>query len=65
MEYVNKTSFRYAHVAGRLNYPGHTLTLIVKGTFDLHHGAAATPSEEQLYPTGDEFYPDDDEMTGS
>ena len=65
MEYVNRTSFNYAHVAGRLNYPGHTLTLIVKGTFDLHHKGTASPSEEQLYPTGDEFYPDDDEMTGS
>ena len=66
MEYVNRTPFAYAHIAGRINFPGHSLTLIVKGTFDLHPGGAVTPSEEQVFPTGDEFYPEDDsEMTGS
>ncbi|MBN1290607.1 MAG: DUF2169 domain-containing protein [Candidatus Latescibacteria bacterium] len=66
MEYVNRTSFAYAHIAGRLNFPGHSLTLIVKGTFELHHGGIVTPSKEQIFPTGDEFYPEDDgEMTGS
>ncbi|MCK5453117.1 MAG: DUF2169 domain-containing protein [Calditrichia bacterium] len=50
---------------GRLNFPGHSLTLIIKGTFDLKPGKKIEPSEEQLYPTGDEFYPDDEEMEGS
>ncbi|MCI5223896.1 MAG: DUF2169 domain-containing protein, partial [Candidatus Electrothrix sp. AR4] len=45
-----------------MNFPGHTLTLIVKGTFDLNHGDTATISEKQFYPTGDEFYPDDDQQ---
>ncbi|MCI5208936.1 MAG: DUF2169 domain-containing protein, partial [Candidatus Electrothrix sp. ATG2] len=45
-----------------MNFPGHTLTLIVKGTFDLKHRDTATLAEEQLYPTGDEFYPDDEQQ---
>ena len=52
-------------MAGRLNFPGHSLTLIVKGTFDLKPGAKATPVEEQPFPTGDEFYPEDEEQTGA
>ncbi len=59
MEILNKTGLTIAPFVGRMNFPGHTLTLIVKGTFDLKHGDTATISEEQLYPTGDEFYPDD------
>ena len=65
MEPVNQTPFHYGPIAGRLNFPGHSLTLIVKGTFDLKPGQAATTSEEQLFLAGDEFYPDDDEMEGS
>ncbi|NIQ39934.1 MAG: DUF2169 domain-containing protein [Proteobacteria bacterium] len=65
MEPVNQTSFHFAPFAGRLNFPGYSLTLIVKGTFDLKPGQSATRSEEQLFPTGDEFYPDDAEMQGS
>lgn len=64
MELVNRTSFLFAPFAGRINYPKHSITLIVKGTFDLVNGGKAVFSEEPLYPTGDEFYPDDDEMTG-
>ena len=65
METINTTQFRFAPYPGRMNFPGHTLTLIVKGTFDLVQGRNAIPSEEQLYPTGDEFYPDDVDMQGS
>jgi uncharacterized protein YjbI with pentapeptide repeats len=65
LEPVNQTPFHYGPIAGRLNFPGHSLTLIVKGTFDLKPGQTATPSEEQLFLAGDEFYPDDDEMEGS
>ena len=64
MEALNQTPFRFAYIAGRLNFPKHSLTLIVKGTFDLSPGQKVKPSEEQLYPTGDEFYPDDEEMQG-
>jgi uncharacterized protein YjbI with pentapeptide repeats len=39
--------------------------MIIKGTFDLKPDQVATPAEEQLFPTGEEFYPGDDEMQGS
>jgi uncharacterized protein YjbI with pentapeptide repeats len=65
LEIVNRTPFQFAHIVGRLPFPNHSLTLIVKGTFDLSPGRKVTPAKEQLYPTGDEYYPDDDEMAGS
>jgi len=65
VEIYNSISFQFAYQAGRMNFPGHSLTLIVKGTFDLVPSGKAAPSEEQWYPTGDEFYPDDEERTGS
>jgi len=49
---------------GRLNFPKHSLTLIVKGTFELSLGGVAAPADEQPFPTGDEFYPDDEDMQG-
>jgi hypothetical protein len=64
MRYVNLTPFPGAYIAGRLNFPGHSVTLLVKGTFDLCPGKAAEPSAEQPFPTGDEYYPDDDEQKG-
>jgi uncharacterized protein YjbI with pentapeptide repeats len=45
-----------------MNYPGHSLTLVVKGTFTLAPGQKATAGAEQLYPTGDEYYPDDQDQ---
>jgi len=60
MEILNKTALTIAHLVGRVNFPGYSLTLIVKGTFDLNHEAPVTISEEQLYPTGDELYPGDE-----
>jgi uncharacterized protein YjbI with pentapeptide repeats len=65
LEIINQTLFKFASYPGRINFPGHSLTLIVKGTFDLLQGQNATPSEEQLFPTGDEFFPDDVDMQGS
>ncbi|MHB9028773.1 MAG: DUF2169 family type VI secretion system accessory protein [Candidatus Latescibacterota bacterium] len=64
MRYVNLTPFPGAYIAGRLNFPGHSVTLLVKGTFDLRPGQASEPSKEQPFPTGDEYYPDDDEQKG-
>lgn len=49
-------------MVGRIDFPNHSLTLIVKGTFNLWPEKKTTLSEEQLYPTGDEFYPEDEEM---
>ncbi|MCK4789730.1 MAG: DUF2169 domain-containing protein, partial [Desulfobacteraceae bacterium] len=65
MEVLNQTYFNFAPIVGRLNFPGNSLTVIIKGTFDLKPDSVATPAEEQLYPTGDEFYPDDVDMQGS
>ncbi len=65
MEIINKTLFPIAPYVGRVGFPKHSLTLIVKGTFDLVHKGTATISEEQLFPTGDELYSDDDEGDGS
>ncbi len=65
METINQTAFNLAPLVGRLNFTGYSLTLIVKGTFDLNPNSIAIPAEEQLFPTGDEFYPDDIDMKGS
>ncbi len=65
MEIVNSTAFSFACIAGRLSFPNHSLTLIVKGTFDLSPGGVAQPSPEQPFPTGNIFYPDDEEMQGN
>lgn len=64
MEIINETPFQFAYIAGRLPFPGHSLTLIVKGTFDLVPEGEVVPSEEQQLPTGDEFYENDEEMQG-
>jgi len=65
MELINTTPFLFAPISGRLNFPGHSLTYIVKATFDLKPGKQVIPSEEQLPPTSDEYYPDDEEQKGS
>lgn len=48
-----------------MNFPKHSLTWIVKGTFDLKPAGAAVLAADQAFPTGDEFYPDDAEQSGS
>lgn len=65
MKLINNTDFSFACMPGRMNYPGHSLTLIVKGTFALSPGQKATLAKEQDYPTGEEYYPDDEDMLGS
>jgi len=65
VDILNKTAYCFASLPGRMNYPNHSLTLIVKGTFVLSPGQKAIPAAEQLYPTGDEYHPDDEDMTGS
>jgi uncharacterized protein YjbI with pentapeptide repeats len=62
---LNQTPFPFAPLAGRVNFPGHSLTLIVKGTCDLAPDKKAVPAEEQPFPTGDEFHPGDEEQSGS
>lgn len=65
MEIINKTPFLFAPIAGRISFPNHSYTLIVKGTFDIAHGQIPVPAHDQAYPTGDGYYPDDIDMTGS
>lgn len=64
MEIINQTPFTFANIFGNVFSPKHSLTLIVKGTFDLSPRKKTTLSEQQSYPTGDEFYVDDEEMQG-
>lgn len=65
LEIINYTSFLVAPVIGRIGFPKHSLTLIVKGTFDLVHDGNPAFSDDPLFPTGDVLYPDDDEGQGS
>lgn len=65
LEIFNDTPLQFAPMPGRIRFPGHSLTLIVKGTFDLAPGEVASLAEEQILPTGDELYADDKEGTGS
>ncbi len=65
MEIVNNTPFLFAYLPGRVGFPGHSLTLLVKATFDLTDEGRCEVAAEQRYPTGDELYPDDDEGGGS
>ncbi len=65
MNITKETVFHTAPLVGKLNFPGHTLTILVKGTFEISSGAKAFTAEEQLYPTGDKFYQDDAETHGS
>jgi uncharacterized protein YjbI with pentapeptide repeats len=65
MEVLNTTKFEFAPLVGRIGFPDHSLTLILKATFDLKPDTPATLAEEQLFPTGCEPYKEDDEGTGS
>lgn len=64
MDVINLSSFTVVYLPGRICFPGYSLSLIVKGTFDLFPDHQALPADQQLYPTGDEFYEDDENMQG-
>lgn len=65
MEVINKSGLLYAPLVGRIGFPGHSLTQIVKGVFDISPDGQTTLSKEQLFPTGIELYEKDEEGTGS
>ncbi len=65
METINDTPFNFAPIAGMIPFPDHSLSLVVKGAFHLLQDRAAELLPEQLYPTGDKYYPGDEDMTGS
>ncbi len=54
----------FAPLAGRYNFPGHSMTLIAKATYRLQPGQPPVPVAKQPFPSGDEFYPDDEEKSG-
>ncbi|HEX5421443.1 MAG TPA: DUF2169 domain-containing protein, partial [Gammaproteobacteria bacterium] len=62
MDILNDTPFPCVALNGRLSFPGHSLTFIIKGAFELSAGGQAIAADEQPYPTGDEYYPDDEAM---
>ena len=47
MKLLNNTLFTYANVTGRLQFPAHSLTHIIKATFDLLPNDKAKPAERQ------------------
>lgn len=65
MEIINDTPFTIAPVPGRIPFPGHSLTLAVKGAFVLERGKKAALASDQISPAGDEYFPGDQEGTGS
>ncbi|MBD3275729.1 MAG: DUF2169 domain-containing protein [Candidatus Marinimicrobia bacterium] len=65
MEILNDTQLTIASLVGRVAFPDHSLTVIIKGTFDLVPDGKAEFAEEGLFPTGDEPFPDDDDGDGS
>jgi len=65
MTLVNTTSFSFAPLHGRVDFPKHSLTLIVKGTFQMKHGGVATPLEQSSPVTGELTYQDDEGGDGS
>ncbi len=64
MEIINLTPLAFGSLTGRYNFPLHSLSIILKGTFDLRNNEPALLSEEQLFPTSDEYYPDDENKAG-
>ena len=65
MNVFRQGPFAFAALQGRLAFPAHSLSLIVKATFDLAPGAPATWRDEPPSPTGDIFYPGDENRQGS
>lgn len=61
MEILNETPFPVGLLGGRLYFPGHSLTVVVKGTFDLLPDGTVEAAEEQLHPTGDEEFEGEDD----
>ncbi|MFQ5773108.1 MAG: DUF2169 domain-containing protein [Kiloniellaceae bacterium] len=63
MDVINETGLQTAWLQGRIRFPQHSLTLIVKGTFRLAPGGVAALDEEADQPpvTGDVFYDDEPE----
>lgn len=64
LKVTNTTNLPFAPLAGRYNFPGHSMTLIVKGTYSIAPGKPPVALPKQPFPTGDQYYPDDEDQTG-
>jgi uncharacterized protein YjbI with pentapeptide repeats len=65
LDLINTSKLEFAFIVGKMVPPQYAMSLIVKGTFDLINGSPAGLSGEQLVPTGDIYYPEDEEMAGA
>lgn len=59
MQLIKDMPFEILPLPSEVSPPQRSLTLIVKGTFDIKDGAICTPSETQRKVSGDETYLDD------
>ena len=60
---VNETGMMLGWIPGRARFPRFSLSPIVKGTFDLHDGEAASLAAEPLELSGDLFFDEDPEAS--
>jgi len=65
LEILNRTELKLGYLPNRKNFPGHSLTTFVKGTFRLVPDGVVELADDQPAPTGDEPYLDDDEGQSS
>ena len=62
---VNESPLRFAPLLGRIGYPNHSMTLIVKGTFQFQTDKPMTLADEQIFPDGDVPYADAEDPAAS
>jgi uncharacterized protein YjbI with pentapeptide repeats len=56
---ISNTSFKVGWISGSVEFPNKTLSIIVKGTFDLYNDSFVVLSESQDELLGDEYLGDD------
>ncbi|MFO0984069.1 MAG: DUF2169 domain-containing protein [Planctomycetota bacterium] len=59
MDLINETGLKAAWMPGKIRPPSWSVTLVVKGTFELRPGEPARLADVQLMPTGDEYVDED------
>ncbi len=64
MKVITQSTATFAPLAGRISFPDHSMTLIAKATYGLKPGQPPVALPKQPFPTGDEYYPDDEEKSG-
>jgi uncharacterized protein YjbI with pentapeptide repeats len=56
---INETGFAIGWLPGQLDFPNHTISLIVKGVFDLKQNDLAVPKEGEAEPLCGDLHHDD------